>query len=191
MEGDDQFIERLRAADPVVLGDISKRYAGELNVFCQRMVFDAALSEDIVQDVMMRCCKADATQLPTGSLRGWLYRVARNRCIDELRRMHPQVRLTAAQTARTNLPRGVIAIDKGTTPAGRAAKQDRADRVQMVVDGMDDDLREVVIMHFFQGLTNAEVAEALDLSVSGAKARLSRATRLLRDRLKSLDDSSV
>ena len=105
--------------------------------------------------------------------------------------MHPQVRLTAAQTARTNLPRGVIAIDKGTTPAGRAAKQDRADRVQMVVDGMDDDLREVVIMHFFQGLTNAEVAEALDLSVSGAKARLSRATRLLRDRLKSLDDSSV
>ena len=79
MEGDDQFIERLRAADPVVLGDISKRYAGELNIFCQRMVFDAALSEDIVQDVMMRCCKADASQLPNGSLRGWLYRVARNR----------------------------------------------------------------------------------------------------------------
>jgi RNA polymerase sigma-70 factor (ECF subfamily) len=191
MEGDGALIQRLRAGDAGAINDINQRYAGELQVFCRRMVFDAALSEDIVQEVMMRCCKADAAQMPSGSLRGWLYRVARNRCIDELRKMHPQARLTAAASARTNVQPGILAIDKGTTPAGKAAKHDRAQRVQMVIDGMDDDLRDVVIMHFFQGLTNAEVAEALDLSVSGAKARLARATRLLRERLKSLDDSGI
>src|SRR5215470_2731262 len=118
MEGDAQFIERLRSADPAVFDDIDKRFSSELQIFCQRMVFDVALSEDIVQEVMMRCCKADAAQIPTGSLRGWLCRVPRNRCIDDLRKRHAAVRVTATQTARAQMRPGVIPIDKGSTPAG-------------------------------------------------------------------------
>lgn len=187
---DDEFMQRLKAGDASVVDAIGKKYAPELQIFCHRMVYDSQLAEDIVQEVMLRCCKAEPAAMPTGSLRGWLYRVARNRCIDELRKMHPQARLTAAQTVKTDA-RGVLAVDRATTPAGRAVKQDRARRVQIVIDGMDDDLRAVVIMHFFQGLTNAEIADVLELSLSGAKARLSRATRLLRERLKSLDDSGI
>lgn len=188
MSGDDDLMRRLRERDPAVFADLQARFVAELKLFCRHMVFDAALAEDIVQEVMMRCARIEPAQLPTGSLRGWLYRVARNKCIDELRRMKPEVRLTAMNSAQTFMP-GVAAIDSGSTPAARAVKADRARQVQLVVDSLDDDLRAVVIMHFFQNLSNAEVAEALDLSVSGAKARLSRATRLLREKLSRLDDS--
>lgn len=183
------LLERLRAADPTVVDDIGTRYAAELRIFCQRMVFNEALAEDLVQEVLMRCCKVEPSQVPTGSLRGWLYRVARNRCIDELRRMHPQQRLTAAQSGQTRGP-AIIPVDPATTPAGKVAKQDRTAKIQLVVDGMEDDLREVVVMHFFQGLSTSEIADALELSVSGAKARLARATKLLRTRLKSLNEAS-
>lgn len=186
---DTQLLERLRAGDPAAVGDISQRFGGELRIFCQRMIFSEALAEDLVQDVLMRCCRVETEQMPTGSLRGWLYRIARNRCIDELRRMHPMARLSAAQSGKTHAP-AVVPIDPATTPARQMARQDRTTQIQRVVDGMEDDLRDVVVMHFFQGLNNGEIAEALNLSVSGAKARLSRATKLLRQRLKALNDAS-
>lgn len=185
---DGDLMQLLRQGDASAIDRISGRFGQELRLFCRRMVFDEALAEDIVQDVLMACCRIGESSLPSGSLRGWLYRVARNRCIDALRKMHPAQRLSAIQTAHSR-PAGPLAIDPATTPARRAARDDRDHRIRFAVDAMDDDLREVVVMHFFQGLATSEIAEALELSLSGAKARLTRATRLLRERLRNLDES--
>lgn len=187
---DDALMMRLRNGDAAAIDDISRRYGSELRLFCRRMLFNEASAEDIVQDVLLTCCRVEAAQVPSGSLRGWLYRVARNRCIDSLRRMHPNVRLSAVQSAHANGP-ALLAVDPSTTPAGRALKLDQAAQIHAIVTGMDDNLREVVIMHFFQGLSTSEIADALELSHSGAKARLARATRFLRQRLSALNDSSA
>ena len=95
------------------------------------------------------------------------------------------------QTSRQTWMNPAIPIDSSTTPAGRAVKLDRTRRVQLAIDGMDDDLREIVVMYFFQGLSRAEVSQAIGLSLSGTKARLAKATRLLRQKLRALDDSSL
>ncbi len=84
-----------------------------------------------------------------------------------------------------------VPIDALTTPAGRAVKQDRVRRVQLAIDAMEDALREVVILYFFQGVSRTEVSEAIGLSLSGTKARIAKATRMLRQKLQSLDDSSL
>jgi RNA polymerase sigma factor (sigma-70 family) len=139
---------------------------------------------------MIKCLKPGGA-MPTGSLRGWLYRVARNRSIDEIRKMKPEVRLSAMQSSSRIWAAAVVPLDPTTTPAGKAMKEDRARRVQEVVSAMDDDLRDVVILYFFQGLSRDEVAEAIGLTLSGTKARISRATRELRNKLRSLDDSSL
>jgi len=155
------------------------------------MVYDAALAEDIVQDVLMTCCRTEPHKAPTGSLRGWLYQVARNRSIDELRKMRPKARLSALQSSQKLWRNAVIPIDPESTPAGRAVKRDHVERLQMAIDAMDDDLRGVVILYFFQGLSRNEVAEAIGLTLSGTKARLARATRLLREKLRALDESGT
>lgn len=188
---DETWLERLAAGDLSALAEVEARFGEELRTFCHRMVYDEALAEDIVQDVLMTCCRAEPTVRPTGSLRGWLYRVARNRAIDELRKMHPKARLSAQQTSRQMWARPAIPIDPATTPAGRAVKRDRTQRVQTAIDAMGDDLREVVIMYFFQGLSRDEVAEAVGLTLSGTKARLAKATKVLREKLRALDDSSL
>ncbi|MEE8170702.1 MAG: RNA polymerase sigma factor [Phycisphaerae bacterium] len=188
-ETDRHLIGLLRDRDPAALESIAQTYQHELRLFCRRMVYSEVLAEDVLQEILMTCCRAEGDTLPRDSLRGWLYRIARNRCIDQIRKMKPEVRLSAVRSAA---PRGMprTLMDSATTPAARAVRQDHADLVQSAVDEMDGELRSVVIMHFYQGLSHADVAAALDLSVSGAKARVARAVRVLRQRLRHLNDST-
>jgi RNA polymerase sigma factor (sigma-70 family) len=83
------------------------------------------------------------------------------------------------------------AIDPLTTPAGKALKRDRAARILAVLQELDDDLRSVVVMRYFQELPREEIAEAIGLSLAGTKARLSKAMDALRDKLERLDDSAL
>ena len=184
------LIDRLRSGDNTAVAEIRTRYQPELQLFCRRMVYNETLAEDIVQDVLLKCCKTETAGLPAGSLRGWLYQVARNRSIDELRRMKPDVRLSAAQSESHLWANAAVPVDPTSTPAGKAIKADRVRRVQLAIDAMDDGLREVVILYFFQGLSRSEVAEAIGLTLAGTKARLSKATRELRRRLQA-DRKSV
>lgn len=186
---DEQLMVRLQSGDESAVGEISRRYGEELRLFLQRMVYNEAMAEDIVQEVLLKCCGNEAGR-PTGSLRGWLYRVARNRAIDEIRRKQPNVRLSALGTKDGIWTDSAVPFDPVTTPAGKAIKADRARRVKLAIDAMDEDLRDVVILYFFQGLSREDVAEAIGLTLSGAKARLAKATRHLREKLINLNDSS-
>ncbi len=188
-DANEELMARLRNGDKTAIAEIDHRFGPELRAFCQRMVYNETLAEDIIQDVLMTCCRADTTLSPTGSLRGWLYKVTRNRSIDELRRMHPKARLSALQSSQMAWMHPAIPIDPLTTPAGRVVKQDRVRQVQLAIDAMGDELREVIILYFFQGLSRNEVAEAIGLTLSGAKARIAKATRVLREKLRALDDS--
>jgi len=185
------WMRRLQAGDRSAVEEISARYGGELRMFCQRIFYDAALAEDVVQDVLVKCTASTESDAPAGSLRGSLYRVARNRSIDALRKMKPEVRLSAAQSSSDIWRHGAAVLDSVTTPAGKAIKTDRARTVQQAIEAMDDDLRIVVILYFFQGLSRDELAEAIGLSLAGAKARIARATRLLREKLQALNDSAI
>ncbi|HWL95308.1 MAG TPA: RNA polymerase sigma factor [Phycisphaerae bacterium] len=185
-----ELLGQLALGDVRAIETIRAQFAGELQLFCRRMVYDVSLAEDIVQDVLMTCLDGNSTT-PSRSLRGWLYKLARNRSIDNLRRMRPAERLSALKNSSHFFTDAAFPLDPATTPAGKAIKADRAQRVQLALDAMDDSLREVIILHFFQGLPREEVAEVIGMSLAGMKARLVKATRLLRRQLQSLDDSSL
>ncbi|MCH9009415.1 MAG: hypothetical protein IIC21_02160 [Chloroflexi bacterium] len=68
-------------------GDIERQFGSELRLFCRRMVYNDAVAEEVVQDVLVAACKTPTAEVT--HLRGWLYRVARNRCLDVLRKMKP------------------------------------------------------------------------------------------------------
>ena|GEM_PF-1144442 len=190
---DDQLLmRRLRAGDGRAVGAIERRYGDELRLFCRRMLNDAAAGEDVVQEVLATCCGLECDALPTHSIRGWLYQIARRRCIDVRRKRHDVAPSPGAARGVRGAQRSFDhAIDPLTTPAGKALKRDRALKMLSVLDELDDDLRSVIVMRYFQDLPREEIAEAIGLSLAGAKARLSKAMRALRARLESPDDSSM
>ncbi len=187
-QDDRLLMERLRAGDNRAIAAIERRYGDELRLFCRRMLGDPAQGEDIVQDVLETCCRLDVESLPTHSIRGWLYQVARRRCIDTQRKQHDAAG-PAARAARGVQASFDHAIDPLTTPAGKALKRDRAVRILAVLQELDEDLRSVVVMRYFQELPRDEIAEAIGLSVAGTKARLSKAMDVLREKLQQFDDS--
>jgi RNA polymerase sigma-70 factor (ECF subfamily) len=186
---DELLMQRLREGDSAAIAAVERRFGDELRLFCRRMLNDGALAEDVVQDVLTTCCRLRADSLPTHSIRGWLYQVARRRCIDMKRKRRD--RGGGGRADRDERPDYDYAIDPLTTPAGRALKRDRATRVLGVLQELDDDLRSVIVMRYFQELPREEIAEAIGLSVSGTKARLSKAMSALRDKLRNFDDSQL
>jgi len=187
---DQSLMTRLRAGDADAVAAIERMYGEELRLFCRRMTGDAALAEDMVQDVLATCCRLEADSLPARSIRGWLYQVARRRCIDARRARHDSVQ-RGAERVRRMQPGYAQAIDPLTTPSGKALKRDRAAKILTVLDELDEDLRSVVMMRYFQDLPRDEIAEALGLTVAGTKTRLSKAMQVLRDKLQRFDDSTL
>jgi len=184
------LVDRLRAGDRAAVAEIEERFGAELRLFCQRMTGDAELAADIVQDLLATCCDVGGDALPHSSLRGWLYQITRRRCIDLRRRRNVAAR-PAERAPRATQPSLESAIDPLTTPAGKALKRDRATRILGVLHELDEDLRSVIIMRYFQDLPREEIADALGLSIAGTKARLSRAMEVLRDRLDPLGESGA
>lgn len=178
---DESLMDMLRSGDLNVVSELERRYGEELRRFCWRMCANEALADDIVQEVFAACCRTGEGINPTGSLRGWLYKVARNRCIDETRRKKPGGRISEMRSSPYG--GGHRPVDPRTTPAARAAKDDRAELVQAIVDEMEDELRSVLIMRYFQDLPRAEIAEACGVDVPTVKARLARASAKLREEL--------
>lgn len=187
---DERLLSRLRSGEQEAVVAIERRFGDELRLFCRRMLGDATGAEDVVQDVFATCCRVDANALPTYSIRGWLYQIARRRCIDIRRRRHDTPQMGARGIRRTQ-PGFDHAIDPLTTPAGKALKRDRAVKILAVLDELDEDLRSVIVMRYFQDLPREEIAEAIGLTLAGAKARLSKAMDVLREKLERLGDSDV
>ena len=83
---DEQLVARLRAGDEAAFTEIHDRYRRQLVAYARRFIRDDA--EDVVQDVFAaayRALRADDREIV---LRPWLYRLTRNRCIDNVRRAH-------------------------------------------------------------------------------------------------------
>lgn len=182
------LIQRLHSGAPEAIEEVERRYGAEMRLFCRRMVDDEHAAEDIVQAVLVACCQQPPDKLPSTSVRGWLYCIARNRCID-FRRRRNEGAGAEARGKRPSQPSFDAARDPLTTPAAKALKRDRAERVQAVLHEMDDELREVIVMKYLQDLSRDEIAEALGLTVAGVKDRLARATDWMRNRLRNLEDT--
>ena len=105
-----------------------------------------------------------------GSARAWLFGIARNAALDELRRRRRQAELDAE-------PADVV------TPATDALAEGGARRTTLIaaLAGLDPRERELVAMKFFAGLSNAEIAAVLGISESNAGSKLHRVITKLRE----------
>jgi RNA polymerase sigma-70 factor (ECF subfamily) len=128
---------------------------------------DHRVAEDLTAEVFMRVVRSIGQQ--TGSFRAWVYRIASNVAIDWLRRkrVRDHVSLEAAADVRSSAP----------DPA--AAVGHRLDLAQ-AIDQLTEDQRELVTLKFIQGLSNAEIAEAMDRTAEAVRALQFRALAALR-----------
>ena len=168
---DEQLVALLRQGRHDAFEILAARYHTRLLRFCWKILRSKEDAEDALQDVFVsafRALVADDRQI---HVRPWLYRIARNRCVNELRR----TRTTRADSLSDDHP------DGGRTVVERAADCDRLRELVEDLQALPDTQRTALLLREIDGFGYLQIATAMSTTVPGVKSLLVRARTGLRD----------
>jgi RNA polymerase sigma-70 factor (ECF subfamily) len=175
-----------KAGDEASFDELLHRYRTPVVNFIHRMVRDQAAAEDLAQEVFIRVYNARNKYTPSAKFTTWLFRICTNLALNSLRdgrRRQKEVSLDAPpeeDAARLDVPSREPRIDE------RLMERDRARAIRRAIDRLPEKQRAAVLMHKYQEMEYAEIADALDCSESALKSLLFRAYETLRVELSSL-----
>jgi len=171
-DGDADLARRMAARDQSSLGELYDRYAPLAYAVAMRVLGDPGRSEDAVQEAFLNLWRGAARFDPArGSLRTWLIASVRNRAIDQLRGRSLKERRELA------LQQDVEAAGEGPEEAAAAAQERAA--VQAALAELPEEQRQAVLLAYFGGFTQPEIAEMAGVPLSTVKGRM----RLALDKL--------
>src|SRR5467141_2042792 len=179
------MIEQDRRISEIVAGERSR-----LRNFIRRRVPDPSDAEDIVQEVFYELIEANRLLMPIEHVTGWLFRVARNRITDLFRKKKPENFSDTAVADET----GELLVWEDLLPspdAGPEALYARSvllDELELAVDELPEEQREVFVAHELEGHSFKEMAGATGVSVNTLLTRKRYAVLHLRERLQSIYD---
>jgi len=146
--------------------------AADLYAYVASLVHDRAAAEDVTAQAFERAFRRRRTFNPRrGSERAWLFGIARNAALDELRRRRRQASLVVDPQD----PQAQEVLSASADDAERWAA------VRAALAALEPREREIVALKFHAGLSNAEIAQVLGVSESNAGTRLHRAVTKLRE----------
>lgn len=163
------LVDRLRAGSLGARDDLIAEYRPALVRFAYGYLGDAAAAEDAAQDVFV---KALGVASPPDALRPWLYRIARNHCLNLIR--NRRVRGEEALPDRPSFQ------DSRTGHLSRLVRMENEAELRARVDSLSHDHREVLDLRYGEDLSREEIAQVLDLPPSVVKSRLYEAMKRLR-----------
>jgi RNA polymerase sigma factor (sigma-70 family) len=165
LRSDEQLVALFRAGSEEAFGVIHDRYRQRLFAYTRQMLAGSRQdAEDALQDVFLRAYGALRANERPVSLRAWLYRVAHNRCIDQLRRPVPQ-QADVFDVSRSPLH----------DPLDEAQRREDLRRLVEDVRRLPEAQRSALLMREMEGLSYEELAAALDTTVPAIKSLLVRA----------------
>lgn len=179
---DEQLVAQLRAGRSAAADELVRRYRPAIVRFCESYLADHAGAEDVAQDTFATL--TDASKLPEGAIKPWLYKVARNRCLDILRR-HQR-----SPTRDHKIRTGFDAPHRTSGPRTKAARTERQELIRSIISNMPEDYRSVLMLKFYEGLSREEMAAALGVSEATVKGRLVRASEYLEEQLRKISGSA-
>jgi RNA polymerase sigma-70 factor (ECF subfamily) len=188
---DEELLRLYTGGELAAMEVLLDRYERPLFCFVLRHVRDRARAEDLLQETFLRMVEHAATFEGNARLRTWLFRIARNQCIDEARRRvhrkHPS--LDASQTGE---PDGVNLHDRLANSAPGADRQSVAKQMGGAINDaiatLPEEQREVFLLRQLQQLSFKEIAEITEVSENTVKSRMRYALERLQGALAEYRD---
>jgi RNA polymerase sigma factor (sigma-70 family) len=179
---DEQLLALFRGGNDEAFRVLHDRYRQRLFAYVRQMLSAASRqdAEDVLQDVFVRAYGALRNDAREMNVRAWLYRVAHNRCIDHLRRPVPPA-AELFEVSRKPLH----------DPVEEAQRRDDLRRLVEDVGRLPEQQRAALLMREIDGMTYAELAAALDVTVPAVKSLLVRARVGLVEAIEARDADCV
>ncbi len=175
---DEELVRRFQAGDRAAFAELVRRYQDRVYTLSRRWLGDAAVAEEVAQDVFVAIYRSLAGFRGDARLSTWIYRITVNHCKN---RHAWRTRRAAGRHDSLDAPR-----DGGEGPARELPSPDAgtdrgihrseaAEIVQRALDLLEEEQRVIIVLRDIQDLSYDEIAEVLDLPRGTVKSRLHRA----------------
>jgi RNA polymerase sigma-70 factor (ECF subfamily) len=169
------LVLRCQAGDEAAFTELVERYQPRLRYYLRKMLRDLQDAEDALQDVWFAAFRGLLRLADAGALRAWLYRIARDQALRQLRKRRPPYQLLEE----------VDPIDERTEEAHFTAED--VERIHAALDELADEHREVLVLRYVEAMTYEEIARVIGCQVGTVRSRLHYAKRALRGVLERMN----
>jgi RNA polymerase sigma factor (sigma-70 family) len=165
LQSDERLITLVRRGNSTAFEVLVARYQARLLAFCRHLLGSREDAEDVLQEVMTAAFNAMVADERPINVRPWLYRIARNRCLNHLRRAHAV---------------GVDSMDIHLSDGGEttADKVHKAEEFRLLVDdiqSLPETQRTALVLREMDALSYEQISEAMETTVPSVKSLLVRA----------------
>src|SRR6266566_3125690 len=181
---DGDLAQQTLAGNPYAFEDLVKRYSTPLFNFIYRFLGDYDQACDILQHVFIQLHGSLNTLRTDKPLKAWLFQVARNRCLDELRRKRV-IHFSELESVNDDEELSPLAAipDNGPLPEELAEQSDLQQHLHNAIQTLPIKFRSVVLLRYAAQLSFSEIGQALNMPEATAKTYFQRAKPLLRTAL--------
>jgi RNA polymerase sigma-70 factor (ECF subfamily) len=174
---DAALMERVNTGDEAAIEALYARYGGSCFGLARRILDDAQLAEDVVQQVFLALWKGTGYDPKRGAVSTWLMSMTHHKAVDSLRRESTRRKRLAGEQALMELQ----ALGPG--PEDEAWLRLRAERTRDALRLLPSEQREVLLLAYYGGYTQREIADLTGLPLGTVKSRTLAAMRRLREHL--------
>jgi len=173
------LVTRLKERDALAMAEVYGRFGGLLYSLVLRCVSSPASAEDLVQEILLRIWNRIHTfDEANGSFEGWITAIARNHAIDHLRSRRNSW-IECRGTALSSVQNYPLFFNY----ANEARRVDSRIAVGGALATLNQSQREVLEMTYFEGLTQAEIANQLNKPLGTVKSLVRSSLKVLRTSL--------
>lgn len=165
LQGDEKLIAMARSGNPGAFETIVDRYQPRLLGFCRQMLGSTEDAEDVLQEVFVNAYRAMLADEREINLRPWLYRIARNRCLNHLRK----------PTADAQESMDMVPVVEAASTAEKVSNREEFRQLLTDVGKLPETQRTALMLREMDAMSYEEIAATMETSVPSVKSLLVRA----------------
>ena len=178
---------RVKQGDTAAFTELVEKYKQPVMNLAYRTVHDPTEAEDLAQNVFVQVFKSASRYKSTAKFSTWLFTIARNLCLNEIRRRsrHPAESIDAPHPEQEDQPLQQIEDRKTASPPESLLQRELAQKIERALADLPENQRSAILLCRQEELSYEEIAEVLGCSVSATKSLIHRGRETLKERLKA------
>ena len=184
--GDDQLVAAVREGSEEAFEALFRRYRPRIVAHVRSMVSDHARAEDITQEAFMSALRGLRSSDQDIVFRPWIYEIAKNACIDHLRRARRGTEVSIDSEDFSPQEEGRLSQSVSRTDA-EVDRRKELESLQMAFGDLPQSQHQILVMRELEGLSYARIGTRMGLSRGAVESLLFRARRTLRAGFDEID----
>lgn len=177
---------RVKRGDRAAFAELVEKYKQPLFNFICRTLRDETESEDLTQNVFLQVYKSRQRYERTAKFSTWLFTIARNLCLNEIRRRsrHPAESIEESHVEYEDQPQRQYEDKTIFLPTENVLHGELAQKIEAALGELPENQRTAILLCRQDELSYEEIAEILDCSLSATKSLIHRGRETLKEKLK-------